>query len=166
MKKITGILAVLAVLAGTILTASCDLYDQIKDYYEATYNTWYVYNKEVSVPVAGEDSNATDGMLNNAKVYVKFNPDDGLDVLVCTKQAQKISYLGGLYEVEGTVTTGGSKHYAPDATVNRGSWIAMIEAGNFKKETPPEINVSLDDLMNGNFNLKRILVKLLLGYLD
>ena len=166
MKKLTGVLTILAVMAGMMMMSGCELFNAVKDYYKSTYDVWYLYNKEVNVEIAEESETATDGILNDAKVYVKFKPEYGMDVLVCTTKEQSISYLGGAYEVKANLTTGGTKHYDEDEKINRGTWIAMVESGKFTRQDPPKIDVDLDTLMKGNFNLRRLLLKLLTNYLE
>ena len=167
MKKTTKIFLILTVVAAALITTGCEFFKRAKAYYEETYNTWYKYNKEVKIPVAGEEGdNRTDGTLDHAYVYVKFNATDGLDVLVCTTQKQTINFMGTGYEVEASVTTGAEKHYPIDEKVNTASWIVMMESGNFVEGNPPEINISLESLMNGKMNFKKLLVQLLLGTLE
>ena len=83
-----------------------------------------------------------------------------------TTQKQTIDFMGIGYEVEASVTTGAEKHYDKSSTVNSASWVVMMESGNFTREDPPKIDVSLEDLMNGKMNFKKLLVKLLLGSLE
>ena len=161
MKKITAVLTVLAVMAGALMFTGCGVGNLISD----TYDSWYVYKKEVNVPVAGEDESSTDGILKNAQVYVRFNPTDGLDVRVCTTHTQTINFMGTGYEIETTQVTGADKHYPISAEVNVASWTIMQGTGNFIKEEAPEPSIKLDDILKGNFNLKRMLANLLLGTL-
>ena len=167
MKKTAKIFLIMTVVVAALLTTSCDFFKRAKAYYEETYDTWYKYKKEVKIPIAGDEGdNRTDGTLDHASVYVKFNAEDGLDVLVCTTQKQTINFMGTPYEVEANVTTGAKKNYPIDEKVNAASWIVIMESGNFEEGNPPEINISLENLMNGKMNFKKLLVQLLLGTLE
>ena len=74
MKKTRKIFIALALVLAAFVTTGCDLYNRAKEYYEDTYDTWYKYKKEVSIPVAGDENDGrTDGKLNNAWVYAKYN---------------------------------------------------------------------------------------------
>ena len=165
MKKITRTLMVFAVLLGVFSITSCGLFESVKEALSETYDTWYVYNNDgnrlVSINLDGPDESATDGVLSDAEVYVKFNDEDGLDVLICTTKEQTISYLGGTYNVSTTLTTGATKNYPPSATINSASWLFMIDSGKFEEEEPPKIDITLEQVLNGEFSLKRFLVQLL-----
>ncbi len=165
MKKITRAFMILSIIVGILAVTSCNLIDSVKEAIEETYDTWYVYNSELSVPVAGENSSSSDGMLNNAQLYVRFDADDGLEVLVCTTKAQSISYLGGAYEVEANLTTGGKKEYSIQE-FGPVKWSALMATGRFEEDDPPKIDIQLDNVLNGQFNLKRLLAQLLLAQLE
>ncbi|MBP5601310.1 MAG: hypothetical protein J6X78_01140 [Treponema sp.] len=165
MKKITRAFMILSIIVGILAVTSCNLIDSVKEAIEETYDTWYVYNRELSVPVAGENSSSSDGMLNNAQLYVRFDADDGLEVLVCTTKAQSISYLGGAYEVEANLTTGGKKEYSIQE-FGPVKWSALMATGRFEEDDPPKIDIQLDNVLNGQFNLKRLLAQLLLAQLE
>ncbi len=164
MKKIINVLLALAVFAGAFMLSGCG--EGADEFISHTYNVWYKYNNEVDVPVANADSSdsSKDGVLKGSKVYVKYNPSNGLTVLVCTTKTQEISYLGGAYTVQADVTTGGSKIYPPEE-FGRGKWTSLMLLGKFVKEEPPAITVNLDDIMGGQFNLKRILTEFLINTL-
>ena len=164
MKKLLNILLVLIAFTGTIMLTGCqnDL-DQILG---PTYDTWYKYTKTTNLAVANADESdsSKDGVLKNAQLYVRFNPDDGIEILVCTSQEQTISYLGGAYNVKADLVTGGSKKYSA-SEFGRGKWYALICLGSFVKEEPPTISVNLDNFLDGQFNLKRVLAEFLLNTL-
>lgn len=163
MKKIMNVLLAVALLAGAVMMCGCT--QNADEFISHTYDVWYKYNKEVDVPVAEKTSNSNDGILKGAQVFVKFNPDDGLTVLVCTTKTQQISYLGGAYTVDADVTTGGSKVYPPEE-FGRAKWTSLMLLGKFVKEEPPKVTVSLDTLMEGKFSLKRVLAEFLLQMLE
>ena len=163
MKKIINVLLALAVFAGAFMLSGCG--EGADEFISHTYNVWYKYNKDVDVPVADKTSNANDGILKGAQVYVRYDTTKGLEVLVCTTKTQEISYLGGAYTVQADVTTGGSKLYPPEE-FGRGKWTSLMLLGKFVREDPPAITVKLDDLMEGNFNPKRILAEFLLQMLE
>ena len=160
MKKITKIFMVCAVLLGTIAMTGCGLN------LEETYDTWYKYDREVDLPVANADASDSDadGVLKNAQIFVRFNPNDGLEILVCTTKTQTISYLGGAYTVDADVTTGGSKVYGP-SEFGTGKWKLLMLLARFKEEEPPTITVNLDNVLDGQFNLKRVLAEFILNNL-
>ena len=164
MKKLLNILLVLTALTGALMLTSCT--NDLDEILSPTYNTWYKYTKTTNLAVANADSSdaSKDGVLKDAQLYVRFNPDDGIEILVCTKKEQTISYLGGAYNVKADVVTGGSKKYGPEE-FGRGKWYALICLGSFVKEEPPTITVNLDNLMDGQFNLKRVLAEFLLNTL-
>ena len=155
-----NVLLVAAVLLGTMVVTGCGLR------LEETYDTWYKYDREVDLPVANADTSdsSADGVLKNAQIYVRFNPDDGLEILVCTTKSQTISYLGGAYTVDADITTGGSKIY-PASEFGTKQWAALILLGSFEEKNPPQITVNLDNMLDGQFNLKRVLAEFLLNNL-
>lgn len=163
MKKIGSILLVLSVLLSTLVITSCSD-DPELDPFASTYNKWYVYTDTVNVPVADEDtSDATkDGILKDAKIYVRYNTDEGLELKVVTTQKQTISYLGGAYEVEADVTTGATKTFEDFSS---GRWKTLILLGSFTKKEPPEITVDLSDGLKGNLKLKRVLAEFIINNL-
>ena len=163
MKKIMNVLLAVALLAGAVMMCGCS--QTADEFISNTYDVWYKYNKDVDVPVAEKTTNANDGILKGAQVFVKFNPDDGLTVLVCTTKSQEISYLGGAYTVEADVTTGGTRVYPPEE-FGRAKWTSLMLLGKFVREEPPVITVKLDDIMNGKFSLKRVLAEFLLQMLE
>lgn len=165
MKKLMNVLLAVAVLAGAVMLTGCE--GGADEFISHTYNVWYKYNGEVDVPVANADStnSSKDGVLKGSQVYVKYNTTNGLTVLVCTTKTQEISYLGGAYTVQADVTTGGSKVYPPEE-FGRAKWTSLMLLGNFVKEDPPAITVNLDDIMGGQFNLKRVLAEFLLKMLE
>lgn len=169
MKKIASVFAVLTVLLGVITITGCDLFEDVKDRIEDKYDTWYMYNnngkKYVQIQLDSSDEGETEGLFKNAQVFIKFNPDDGLDVLICSTQQQTISFLGGAYTTEAEMTTGATKNYPPSTTINTASFLAMLETKKFEKEDPPKIDMTLEQVLNGKFNLKRFLVQLLAGKL-
>ena len=164
MKKLLNTLLVLIALAGTFMLTGCA--NDLDEILAPTYDTWYKYTKTTNLAVANADSNdaSKDGVLKNAQLYVRFNPDDGIEILVCTSQEQTISYLGGAYNVKADVVTGGSKKYSA-SEFGRGKWYALICLGSFVKEEPPTITVNLDNFLEGQFNLKRVLAEFLLNTL-
>ncbi len=163
MKKIGSILLVLSVLLSTLVITGCTD-DPELDPFVSTYDKWYRYKKTVDVPVADKDSSdsAKDGVLKGAEVYVRYNPDDGLELKICTTQKQTISYLGGAYEVEADVTTGATKTFED---FSAGRWKALMLLGSFTKEEPPKITVDLSETLKGKLNLKRVLAEFILNNL-
>ena len=163
MKKIGSILLILSVLFTTLFVTACSD-DPELDPFANTYDKWYLYKKAVDVPVADSDTADTtkDGVLKGAKVYVKYNTDDGLELMVVTTQKQTISYLGGAYEVEADVTTGASQKFED---FKKSKWKALILLGSFIKEDPPKITVDLSNGLNGKLNLKRVLAEFILNNL-
>jgi len=165
MKKLFAMTAGLAILAAVLFTG-CNLLEQLKEEFLLDYDTWYEYNSEVSVPVIGESTSDTGGMLNNARVFIYYNEEDGLKILVCTTKEQTITFEDLQYSVEANVTTGGQKEYSAEE-FGPGKWagLSALGAGCFEEEEPPELTVTLENLLEGNFNLKRLLANLLLGYI-
>ena len=163
MKKIGSILLILSVLLSTLFITSCSE-DPELDPFANTYDKWYLYKKTVDVPVADKDTADTnkDGVLKGAKVYVKYNTSNGLEVMVVTTQKQTISYLGGAYEVEADVTTGGSQTFEDFASAK---WKGLILLGSFIKEDPPTITVDLSSALKGKLNLRRVLAEFILNNL-
>ena len=162
MKKTRVFLMIMSVLFAALCVAGCQ--QQEPELFTETYDKWYVYNKEIDAPIANADANNPnkDGVLHNAKVYVKFNKNDGLTMLVATTKTQTIEYLGGAYTVQADVTTGATKTYSTDEFSAK-KWKALILFGNFSREEPPTITVDLSDLMGGQFNMKRLLAEWLLN---
>ncbi len=162
MKKITCIFVVLAVLVGSLMMMGCGANDILAD----TYDTWYVYKRAVNVPSGEDDNSEANGMLKNAKVYVKFNKTNGLDVRVCSTVQSTVTFGGIPYEIQTDQTAGADMHYAIDTKVNSVTWGIMLATGNFIKEEPSNVTITLDNLVKGEFNFKRFLAQLLLGTLD
>ena len=156
MKKIAGVFVILSVIIVSMVATSCGIFDRAKESLEETYNIWYKYNREVNVPLGETEAGGT---LSDAEVYVQYDADDGLTILICTTQAQEISYLGGAYSVTADVTTGAEKKYSADE-FRPAKWMALIASGNFEEEDPPTITVKLDDILGGNLSLKRFLINL------
>lgn len=164
MKKITNLLIVFAVLLGSVLLTSCGKIDK-------TYNTWYKYEGDINdLPIAnaGEYEDPDDhqmkqgtGKIKDAKLYVKFNDVDGLTIRVISETKQTITFAGGVYEVpDVTVVFGGEKTYS---TSEFGviKWTALIRLGNFKQEEPPSTYTDISNLLQGQFNLKRVIYEFL-----
>ena len=128
MKKITGILALLAVLAGTMIMSGCDLFSDVRDYMTQSYNKWYKYtgSTEINIPLgADEEEESGNGSqtLKNAEFYVYFDPNAGLTVAVQSTKQQDVE-LFGIVSQTMTVTMGGTKLY-PIETFGEGRWIAL-----------------------------------------
>lgn len=167
MKKISNILIVLGVLVTAFMASSCGAIDH-------TYDKWYKYEhtNPLSLPVAnaGEytDENGThqgSGMLNNAELYVRYNATNGLTLRVITKTEQDVSCAGGLYTISGVeMTAGGEKTYAP-SEFGPVKWSALIRLGSFVPEEPPAITLDISQVLQGQFNLKRIILEVLIGML-
>ena len=163
MKKIGSVLIILSVLLSTLVITGCSD-DPELDPFANTYDKWYLYKNTVDVPVADKDTaDATkDGVLKGAKVYVKYDLDEGLELKVVTTQKQTISYLGGVYEVEADVTTGATKTFEDFSSAK---WKTLILLGSFVKEEPPKITVDLSQKLNGKLNLRRVLAEFILNNL-
>ena len=162
MKKITNILIILGVLAAAFVATSCGAMDH-------TYDKWYKYEHTgtISLPVANADENDStkDGMLKNAELYVRYNATNGLTLRVITKTEQEVSCAGGLYTISGVeMTAGGEKTYAP-SEFGPVKWSALIRLGSFVPEEPPAITLDISQVLQGQFNLKRIILEVLIGML-
>jgi hypothetical protein len=162
MKKITNILIILGVLAAAFVATSCGAMDH-------TYDKWYKYEHTgtISLPVANADENDStkDGMLKNAELYVRYNATNGLTLRAITKTAQTVSFAGGAYEIQGVeMTAGGEKTYDP-SEFGPVKWSALIRLGSFVPEEPPAITIDISTALKGQFNLKRIILEVLIGML-
>ena len=64
MKKIFKLVVGLVVLASVFMLSGCGVLEE-------TYNKWYKYNSQLSLPLADPDAddNEKDGMLKNADLY-------------------------------------------------------------------------------------------------
>ena len=163
MKKINGILIVLSILLATLFMTSCDTAPEL-DPFASTYDHWYVYYKPVNAPIANKDTNdaSKDGILKDAKIYVKYNKTTGLDLMVINTKEQEIGYFGGAYTVKADVTTGATKNYPPEE-FEPAKWKALMLLGKFTVEEPPKITVDISTLLEGQFNMKRLLAEWLLS---
>ena len=163
MKKLNGFLIVLSILLGTLFMASCDTAPEL-DPFASTYDQWYVYYKTVNAPIANKDAEDTskDGILKDAKIYVKYNKTTGLDLMVVTTKAQEIGYFGGAYTVKADITTGATKNYKPEE-FEPTKWKALMLLGRFTVEEPPKITVDISQMLEGQFNMKRLLAEWLLS---
>lgn len=170
MKKITNILIILGVLAAAFVATSCGAMDH-------TYDKWYKYEHtgDLSLPIAnagkidpdGSDdpSNKGNGMLEKAELYVRYNATNGLTLRVITESQQTISFAGGAYEIPGvSMTTGGEMTYGP-SEFGPVKWSALIRLGSFVPEEPPAITLDISQYLKGQFNLKRIILEVLIGML-
>ena len=149
MKKISKILAVMTVVASVFMICGCGLKDAIS----RTYDTWYKYNKEggLNIPVGdvgtGDSESAAGQMMENAELYVFFNPDDGLKIAIQSTKAQKIELAGGLLETSVDVVTGATKDYTNEQ-FGSGRWSGLMLSGNFTKTEAPKIVTDPDNCIN------------------
>lgn len=161
----------LFVLLGAVMLTGCS--KEIREgLLEETYDTWYQVkkgsNSTFNIPIADKDPDdaSNDGVMKNAEVYVRYNPDNGLDVSFMTTTVQTIGYFGDTYTVETPVTTGATKTYsAEEFSVEK--WGLLYFSGKLKKANPPEITVDISKFItNGSFNPKRILAEWLLQMIE
>ena len=168
MKKITNILIILGVLTAAFVATSCGAIDH-------TYDKWYKYEHTgtLSLPIANsgkidptdENSNVGDGMLKNAELYVRYNATNGLTLRVITQSQQTVGFAGGAYTIDDvSIITGGEKTYGPNE-FGPVKWSALIRLGSFVPEEPPAINLDISQVLQGQFNLKRIILEVLIGML-
>lgn len=180
MKKITKLIAALAVFASVLMLCGC-AFD-----WTQTYDTWYKYKKAegLNIPIvdaanAEAEADATgiaSGVMENAEFYVKFNPNKGLTVVVQSTKAQEISIGGGLLTTSVDVVTGGKKTYSKDQ-FGKVKWVALYGTGLFEESSEPKVSshpeqciiLADDEGDANNFNfqwkkvLKQILIQKLLG---
>ena len=171
MKKTLTAMISLFVLLGAVMLTGCS--KEIREgLLEETYDTWYQVKKgstsTFNIPIADKDPDnaSNDGVMKNAQIYVRYNPDSGLELTFATTQSQSINYLGGLYQVKTDVTTGGTKTFsAEEFSVEK--WGLLFFSGKLKKANPPEITVDISKkITNGSFNPKRILAEWLLQMIE
>ena len=176
MKKITGVITILAVLAGTLLATGCGLGEAIR----ATYYKWYKYTGDVKINIPlGSDANADDkgdGLhtLKDAEFYVYFDPDEGLTLAVQSEKTENVEMLGGLFSTDVEVTMGGTKQY-PTSKFGVGNWttlkttVTLTACDAPKVYSDPEHCVILAGDKAGEFKIQwkkvfaRTLFKALLG---
>lgn len=182
MKKTTKILSIALVLFAGLIISSCDLFNQIKDAVEDTYDTWYKYNGEsLNLPVTAnanadaDDDNPTGSeFLKKAQIYVLFNETKGLTLAVQAQSSENVSLLGGSISTEVKVTTGSVKQYTLDE-FDATKWSVLALSGNFEKCKIPEVAISptpagvilLNDPKAAGFNLqwKKVLRDILIDKL-
>lgn len=144
MKKTTKILSIVLILFAGLIISSCDLFNQIKDAVEDTYDTWYKYNGEsLDLPVtananADDENPSGSELLKKAQIYVLFNETKGLTLAVQAQSSENVSLLGDLISTEVKVTTGSVKQYTIEE-FGATKWSVLALSGNFEKCKIPEV---------------------------
>lgn len=180
MKKTTKILSIALVLFAGLIISSCDLFNQIKDAVEDTYDTWYKYNGEsLDLPVtananADDENPSGSELLKKAQIYVLFNETKGLTLAVQAQSSENVSLLGNLVSTEVKVTTGSVKQYTLDE-FSATKWSVLALSGKFDECKIPEVAISptpagvilLNDPKAAGFNLqwKKVLRDILIDKL-
>ena len=146
MKKTFKILTAVAVTLSAIILSGCGL----KDIVESTYNKWYKYNgsKTITIPLGstdGEDATSAHE-LNDAQVFVFFNPDSGLKVAVQAVSTQNVEMLGGLVSREQEITVGGTKTFDKES-FGEAKWVSLIGIGDFVKADEPKVSSNPGDCL-------------------
>ena len=170
MKKLTKLVAAMALLAGILMLTGCGL--NIKK----TYNHWYKYegDQTLDIPLGNigssddESDSSKTGAIKNAEFYVYYSQSEGLTVAVQTKSTENIEIAGGLKTVQTTITTGGTKKY-PDFEASK--WAALMLLGSFEQCSAPKIVadpescVNITDIIDGEIQWKKVLKKILINKL-
>lgn len=180
MKKTTKILSIALVLFAGLIISSCDLFNQIKDAVEDTYDTWYKYNGEpLNLPVtananADDENPSGSELLKKAQIYVLFNETKGLTLAVQAQSSENVSLLGNWVSTEVKVTTGSVKQYTLEE-FSAAKWSVLALSGKFEKCKIPEVAISptpagvilLNDPKAAGFNLqwKKVLREYLINQL-
>ena len=170
MKKITKLVAVMAVLTSVLMMCGCGLKSAI----DSTHNKWYKYNKAegVDIPLGYDTSTeATSTMdLKNAEFYVYFDHDDGLLVAIQTTKTENVELYKGAVSTNVDITVGSTKQYTKDE-FGTGKWTTMIALGNFTQCDAPKIVTNpsecfiIQDAAEKGIQWKKVLANILLDSL-
>lgn len=145
MKKLVKILSAAAVLLCGIMLTGCGAAETIKEYVDATHNTWYKYKKKISIPVLdkteADSDNAVESSnkLVDAEIYFYFDSNNGLKVAIQSETKQTVSFLKGLYEQEQTITMGATKQFTKEQFDSK-KWTALTLGIRMEKADEPEIS--------------------------
>lgn len=180
MKKFLKIMTAAAVLLCGLALTGCGAAETIKETVLETvndsYNQWYKYKstKPINIPIAaaGADEDEDVKKLENADIYLFFNPDVGLTVSIQTETVQTVELLNGLYSQDMTITVGGNKEY-PSSQFGKKSWYTVWGSGKLEKSSEPKIHAHPDECVeigkgkaqNAQIQWKKFLANYLLNSL-
>ena len=171
MKKITNLFVVLSILAATVFMTGCGLKEAI----DSTHNKWYKYtggDGVIDVP-CGDDTTAdstTAGTLKNTELYLYYDDDDGLLVVLQKDSVQSVDLVGGLLTEDITITSGAKKQYTK-ADFGPVKWGIAVGSGAITPcETPKFIAdhdhcVDLSEALANGIQWKKFLRDILINQL-
>lgn len=170
MKKMTKLVAAMAILASVLMMCGCGLKSAI----DSTHNKWYKYNKAegIDIPLGADTSadaaSAVD--LKNAEFYVYFDDDNGLLVAVQSTKSENVELYKGLLTQTVDITVGSTKQYTKEE-FGTAKWTAMIALGNFTQCEAPKIVANpeqcfiITNALENGIQWKKVLANILLDSL-
>ena len=180
MKKYVKVIAIAAVLLSGLMLAGCAAAQTIKETVienvNDSYNKWYKYKskKQIDIPIASTSASDDEDIskLENAEIYVCFNPDKGLTVSIQSETTQTVELLKGLYQQEMKITVGGNKEY-PLEDFGKKSWYTLWGSGKLEKASEPKIHAHPEECVligsekapGAKIQWKKLLANYLIGSL-
>ena len=147
MKKLLKIMTAAAVLLCGLALTGCGLKEIVKQTVDDSYNQWFKYKTEKKIdipllPAATDDLDSTEEStqkLENAEIYLYFNPAAGLTVSIQSQTVQTVELLSGLYSQDLTITVGANKEYTLQE-FGKTKWYALWGSGKIEESDEPEIH--------------------------
>ena len=168
MKKITKLIAAMAVLTSVLMMCGCGLKEAI----DATHNKWYKYNKAEGVDIPlGSDTTGDETTLNSlkgAEFYLYFDDDDGLLVAVQSVKQENVELYKGALSTTVDVVVGGTKQYTKEEFGTL-KWSALVASGKISPSEKPKIVANpnecfiITDAIENGIQWKRVLANILLS---
>ena len=142
MKKIIKIFTAAAILLCGFALTGCGAKEIVTETIKDSYKEWYKYKgKDVPVPIGASDNATTDAetsRLQNAELFVYFDPDVGLKVAVQSTSEEDVQLAHGLVSTSVELVTGGTQDY-PVSQFGKGKWAALWASGKFKECDAPKV---------------------------
>ena len=168
MKKITKLVAVMAVLSSVLMMCGCGLKDAI----DATHNKWYKYNNEngIDIPL-GDDSSTSSAQtqtLQGAELYLYFDDSEGLVAIVQKETEAEVTVLGIPQTM--TVITGAKKQYTKEQ-FGSVKWGTLVASGKISECNEPEMSANPDkcydvsEIFTQGVQWKKVLANILIKQL-
>lgn len=173
MKKYSKLIVAAAVLLCGLVLTGCG----VKDYVEQTYDTWYQYEYDgsaIKIPLGASDGENVQELhtLEGVEFYVRYNPDDGLEVAIQADKEQNVEVFSGLVNAPAKVTMGGTHKFNTNE-FGTTLWAALVllPTGLDESSTPkivakPDECIKLDDYDNFKIQWKKVLATYLVNFLS
>ena len=168
MKKMTKLVAVMAILASVLMMCGCGLKSAI----DATHNKWYKYNKEggIDIPLGDDTSenSTTATTLQGAELYFYYDDDEGLIAIVQKETEAEVTVLGIPQTM--TVITGAKKQYTKEQ-FGSVKWGTLVASGKISECNEPEMSAHPDkcydvsDIFTQGVQWKKVLANILIKQL-